>query len=64
MEHYEKSLEIAGKLADLRGQGIALNNLGLVFAAWGQYPKAVEHYEKALAIKTKLEDKAGQGTTL
>ena len=47
------------KTGDLASQRNAVNNLGLIYAAWGQYPKAVEYYEAALAIATKLGDVRG-----
>ena len=64
MEYYETSLEIAGKLGDIRNEGATLNNVGLLYANWGQISKAVEYYQKSLEIKTGLGDVWGQATTL
>ena len=36
------------------GEGIALNNLGVVYKEWGQYAKAEEYYEQDLAISRKI----------
>ncbi len=49
---------------DRRGEGSILNNLGLAFADWGQYGKAVDCYEKSLDIKRELKDRRGEGSVL
>ena len=41
-----------------------LNNIGLVYDSWGQYPKALEYYERSLAITRKLRDVKVEGVTL
>ena len=33
----------------MKGEGVTLNNIGMVYDSWGQYPKALEYYEKSLA---------------
>ena len=59
VEYYEKSLQIARKIGNVKGEGNTLNNLGIVYKDWGQYAKAVEYYEKSLQIKQ--EDRGRQG---
>ena len=58
MEYYEKSLAIARKIGDVKGEGITLNNLGIVYQDWGQYAKAMEYLREVLEIK---EDQGREG---
>ena len=48
----------------MKGEGLTLNNLGIVYRDWGQYSKAVEFYEKSLEIYRKIGDVKGEGLTL
>ncbi len=65
MEYYEKSLAIVRELKDRKGEGRTLNNLGLVYADWGQYEKALEYYEQSLAITRRAQEIAkSEGNTL
>ena len=56
LEYYEKSLEIARKLGDMKIEAGTLNSIGLVHKGWGHYPKAAEYYETSLEIARKVED--------
>jgi len=64
VEQYEQALRIFEKVNFQEGVGVVSNNLGLIFAHWGQYDKAVEYYEKSLVIKRELNDRQGEGSTL
>ena len=44
--------------------GVALNNLGLVYAAQGRWAEALAAYEASLALKRGLGDRHGEGRTL
>ena len=64
MDYYEKSLAITKKIGAAKLEGIALNNIGLVYDNLGQYTKALDYYEKSLAIRKKIGDVNGEGITL
>jgi len=51
-------------VGDRAGEGTTLNNLGRVYDAVGQKPKAVDYYEQALQVAREVGDRAGEGTTL
>src|SRR5208283_2053776 len=59
-----KSLDIARKVTNPKGEALSLMNLGLVYKDWGQYGKAVEYYEKSLELKRKLGNFQEEGRTL
>ena len=46
------------------GEGKALGNLGIVYAHFGQYTRAIEYFELALAIHRKYGDMQGEATSL
>jgi CHAT domain-containing protein/sugar phosphate isomerase/epimerase len=46
------------------GMGSALNNIGPIYGAQGNYPKALEYYQKALKISEELGHKEGICNTL
>ncbi|MGC8659586.1 MAG: CHAT domain-containing protein, partial [Desulfomonilaceae bacterium] len=48
----------------VEGEGTSLNNIGLIYTFWGQYPKALEYLGKSLAIRQKIGDLKGEGDTL
>jgi len=64
VEKYEQALAIFQQLEYLEGIAATANNLGIVYAAWGQYDKAVEYFEKSLAISRRLNDPAGEANNL
>ena len=61
IEYYEQALAIAREIGDRRGEGTALGNLGLAYAALGDARKAIEYYEQALAIAREIGDRRGEG---
>ena len=64
VEKYEQALKIFKAVKFDKGIGWVANQLGLVYADWGQYDKAEDSYEKALAIQRELKDRKGEGATL
>ena len=64
VEKYEKALRIFKKTRWTRGAGGATNNLGMIYARWGQYDKAVSYYSKSLAIARELKHRRGEEKTL
>ena len=57
----EAALAAARRLGDRRGEGTALGNLGLAYAALGDAGRAIELYEQALAIDREIGDRRGEG---
>ena len=49
-EKFEEALTIYRKVGDSKNAALAYNSVGIIYASWGQYPKAVEYYENSLAI--------------
>ncbi len=51
-------------MKDRRREGQTLNNLGLVYADWGEYDKAVKYYEQALSLARQCRDRRGEANAL
>ena len=51
-------------LGDRRGEGAALGNLGLAYAALGEVRRAIDFYEEALAISREIGDRRAEGAAL
>ncbi len=64
VQKYQQALKIFERVGLKDGIGVASNNLGLIYAGWGQYDKAMEYYEKSLAIDRQIKDRKGEGRTL
>ena len=60
----ETSILAAREIGDRRGEGNALGNLGLAYAALGDARKAIEFYEQALVIDREIGDRRGEGNAL
>lgn len=59
LEDQKKSLELFEKIADLRGQAIALFNIADIYSnEFGLEPQAIEYFEKSLALWEKLDEPA------
>ncbi len=52
------------KAGDRGGEGVTLNNLGLLADRLGQPEEARHYYEQALAVLREVGDRGGEGTTL
>jgi len=61
---FEQVLKIFEQVGFKQGIDATANNLGGVYLAWGQHPKAVEYYEKALEIAKNVGDVKGEGHAL
>ena len=59
-----RQLVIAREIGDRRGEGNALGNLGLAYAALGETRRAIELYEQQLVIAREIGDRRGEGTAL
>ena len=51
-------------MGDRAGEGVTLNNIGLVYDDQGRYEEALAYYQQALAIAREVGDRAEEGTTL
>src|SRR5262249_2712677 len=59
MESYAEALVIYRAIGMARHEARALNNMGIVFAALGEYEEALAHYKSALKIDQALGDRSG-----
>ena len=60
----ETAIAAARRLGDRPGEGRALGNLGLAYAALGETRRAIEHYEQVLAIAREIGDRRSEGSVL
>jgi tetratricopeptide (TPR) repeat protein len=63
-QRFTDALEVARKLKDRRGEGIALGGLGHICNVQGDSRHAVEYYEQALGIAREIGDRRGEGNAL
>jgi CHAT domain-containing protein len=54
VEYYETSLQIKRKIADVKGEGLTLGNLGQVYRHLGEHDKALSSFQKGLEIYVKI----------
>ena len=57
-------MTIARETGDRRGEGLALQGLGVHQAVLGETQRAIEHFEQQLAIARETGDRRGEGTAL
>src|SRR5262245_5956814 len=60
----EESLEIARRIGDARGEATALNSLGNLNEAKGDWPRANQYFKEALQLARETGHRFLQGTTL
>ncbi|MBC7259162.1 MAG: tetratricopeptide repeat-containing protein, partial [Chloroflexi bacterium] len=60
----KQTLQIHREIGDRRGEGNALGNLGLAYAALGDPRRAIAFYEQALEIAREIGDRRGEGADL
>ncbi|HYN87250.1 MAG TPA: tetratricopeptide repeat protein, partial [Ardenticatenaceae bacterium] len=58
------AVEAAQQLGDKHGEGAALGNLGLAYAALGEVRRAIEFYKQVLEIMREIGDRRGEGAAL
>src|SRR5690606_33658180 len=59
IESYAEALVIYRAIGMTRHEARALNNMGIVFAALGEYEEALAHYKSALKLDQALGDRSG-----
>ncbi|MDQ3815925.1 MAG: tetratricopeptide repeat protein, partial [Armatimonadota bacterium] len=60
----KRAAEAARAAGDRQNEGIALNNLGMIYDSQGKWAEAEAAYQQSLAIKRELGDRMGEGRTL
>jgi tetratricopeptide (TPR) repeat protein len=60
----KKALMISREIADHRGEGRTLNNLGQIYTDQGEKEWAEQYYKQALSIRQEAKDFNGESTTL
>lgn len=60
----EAALSAAQHLDEQRAQNIHLGNLGLAYAALGDFPRAIKYYEQNLALARKLGNRSSEQVVL
>ncbi len=63
-EKCQQTLRIYERVGYKEGIGLVANNLGLIYADWGQYDKAMKFYEKSLAIYRGCNDRKREAQAL
>ena len=64
LKHYEQALVIHREVDDRRGEGIDMNNLGIVYRTLEQYQQALEYDHRALEVSREIGDRLGEGNAL
>jgi len=59
IESYAEALVIYRAIGMQRHEARALNNMGIVFAALGEYEEALAHYKSALKLDQALGERSG-----
>lgn len=61
---YDKAMKIYQKNKDLRGEATILNESGVVYSNYHNYPEAIKRFETSLEISKKLNDLVSIGYSL
>jgi tetratricopeptide (TPR) repeat protein len=64
IEFCEQQLLIAREIGDRRGEGNALGNLGVAYAARGEPRRSIEFCEQQLTITREVGDRRGEGAAM
>ena len=64
LSRYDQALKIFREIGDRRGEGAALNNLGLAYSDLSDPRKVIEYYDQALNIAREIGDRRGEGAAL
>jgi len=62
--YFENALKSARYLKDKNSEGTVLNEIGLIYHAWGKYDQAIEYYKRSLKIFEDIGDRKSEGVTL
>jgi tetratricopeptide (TPR) repeat protein len=60
---YQQSLETLERVGDVHGMAQTWGNLGNVYAAKGEWDRAIEYYQKDLEISERVGDVHGMAQT-
>ncbi|HEY9848581.1 MAG TPA: CHAT domain-containing protein [Leptolyngbyaceae cyanobacterium] len=63
LEACRKFLALHRKLNDKVGEGITLNNIGLIYREFGYYREALKFYQQALEIQKNGNNRGGEAAT-
>jgi tetratricopeptide (TPR) repeat protein len=61
---FQNALTCYREADDHKGEGTALNNIGVIYNSLEQYQEALDYYQQALAILQEIGDRAGEGINL
>lgn len=64
IQKYEEGLPMWRDLADIRKQGLTLNELGYVYSTLGERKKALDYYERAVPLYRAVGDRINEGITV
>jgi tetratricopeptide (TPR) repeat protein len=64
LDYYQQALVIYREVGDRGGEGVTLNNLGLLSDSLGKKQEALDYYQQALSIRREVGDRGGEGVTL
>lgn len=64
LQSFQQALILLRVAGDRYGEGVALSNIGTVYARLEQYPQALELLQQALIIRRELDDRHGEAVTL
>ncbi len=60
----QAALEDFKKTNNLRGQGLALNNIGVAYRSLNQDQNAIDNFQQSLKIAQEIKDRSGEGRAL
>ncbi|MEP0787052.1 CHAT domain-containing protein [Trichocoleus sp. DQ-A1] len=60
----QEALKIYREIADKKGEGAVLNNLGEAYRSLGDYTRAIEFYQQSLAVDRSLGNREGESYVL
>ena len=64
IEKYTAAIELYRNVGDHKGEGQAINNIGVVYWLLGEMPDALRFYGEALKVRQTAGDQAGEAETL
>jgi tetratricopeptide (TPR) repeat protein len=64
LQSWQQALKLYREIKDRLGEGAALGNLGLAYAALGDYGQAIAYQQQRLAIAREIKDRDGERIAL